>query len=75
MRVRARAHPYQLVHTWALGVSEPFEMLFGAAPVEMYPNKCPVETIEKCRRFGGLLHSVRQLILERIVSEEKALFS
>lgn len=41
MRVRVRARPYQLVHTWALGVSEPFEMLLDAAPVEVYEINVP----------------------------------
>lgn len=68
VRVRTRARPYQLVHTWALGVSEPFEMLLGA-PVEMYGINAPSQTVENLvDLWRNYLYSspARRLILERI---------
>lgn len=43
----------------------------SAAPVEMYPNKCPVETIEKCRRFGGLFIAFSATVDSRTNSFQK----
>lgn len=55
--------------------SRGFGVLRNAAPIEMYPNKCPKRSRNVAELEDYSLHSGRQLILERIVSEEKVLFS